>query len=156
MCNLLRYYHIRALQHILYFLQVVLLAPDDVAEKAVILLKDIFTNLGPRLQQNQVDIHEDFIGSCIDRLKALFDTVSVLEKDRDSTNRVIQETVRMVRILTVLKEYVAECDEAYGEERVILPLSRCGMKTWKITYCVLLVVFNPFSPYTLQQEMNLP
>lgn len=105
-------------------MQVVLLAPDEVAEKAVILLKDIFTNLGPRLQQNQVEIHEDFIGSCIDRLKALFDTVSVLEKDHESTSRVMQETIRMVRILNVLKEYVAECDEAYGEERVILPLSR--------------------------------
>lgn len=110
-------------------MQVVLLAPDEVAEKAVILLKDIFTNLGPRLQQNQVEIHEDFIGSCIDRLKALFDTVSVLEKDHESTSRVMQETIRMVRILNVLKEYVAECDEAYGEERVILPLSRWG-KLW--------------------------
>ncbi|XP_025080256.1 LOW QUALITY PROTEIN: probable ubiquitin carboxyl-terminal hydrolase FAF-X [Pomacea canaliculata] len=107
-----------------YLWRVVLLAPDEVAEKAVILLKDIFTNLGPRLQQNQVEIHEDFIGSCIDRLKALFDTVSVLEKDHESTSRVMQETIRMVRILNVLKEYVAECDEAYGEERVILPLSR--------------------------------
>ncbi|KAK6195512.1 hypothetical protein SNE40_000926 [Patella caerulea] len=107
-----------------YLWRVVLLSPDDVAEKAIILLKDIFTNLSPRLQQSQVEIHEDFIQSCIDRLKALFDTVSVLEKDKDSISRVMQETIRMVRILTVLKEYVAECDEAYGEERMILPLSR--------------------------------
>lgn len=102
----------------------VLWSPDDVAEKAISLLKDIFTNLGPRLQQNQVDIHEDFVQSTIDRLKALYDTVSVLEKDRDNINRMMQETTRMVRVLTVLKEYVAECDEAYGEERSILPLSR--------------------------------
>ena len=94
------------------------------AEKAITLLKDIFTNLGPRLQQNQVEIHEDFIQSCVDRLKAPFDTVTVLEKDRDSTNRVMQESIRMVRVLTVLREYIAECDEAYGEERTILPLSR--------------------------------
>lgn len=87
-------------------------------------MKDIFTNLGPRLQQSQVDIHEDFVQSSIDRLKALYDTVSVLEKDRDNINRMMQETTRMVRVLTVLKEYVAECDEAYGEERSILPLSR--------------------------------
>ncbi|XP_067668544.1 ubiquitin carboxyl-terminal hydrolase 9X-like [Haliotis asinina] len=107
-----------------YMWRVVLWSPDEVAEKAIALLKDIFTNLGPRLQQNQIEIHEDFIQSCVDRLKASFDTVSVLEKDADSTSRVMQETIRMVRILTVLKEYVAECDEAYGEERTILPLSR--------------------------------
>lgn len=57
-------------------LQVVLLSPDEVANKAIILLKDIYTNLGPRLQQNQVEIHDDFIQSCVDRLKALYDTVS--------------------------------------------------------------------------------
>ncbi|VDH98041.1 ubiquitin carboxyl-terminal hydrolase 9/24 [Mytilus galloprovincialis] len=107
-----------------YLWRAVLLSPDDVANKAITLLKDIFTNLGPRLQQNQVDIHDDFIQSCVDRLKALYDTVSVLEKDKDSTNRVMQETSRMVRVLTVLKEYVAECDEAYTDERSILPLSR--------------------------------
>ncbi|KAK3094503.1 hypothetical protein FSP39_002606 [Pinctada imbricata] len=107
-----------------YLWRVVLLSPDEVANKAIILLKDTYTNLGPRLQQNQVEIHDDFIQSCIDRLKALYDTVSVLEKDKDSTNRVMQETTRMVRVLTVLREYVAECDEAYTEERSILPLSR--------------------------------
>lgn len=110
--------------YLTFKLQVVLLSPDEVANKAITLLKDIFTNLGPRLQQNQVDIHDDFIQSCVDRLKALYDTVSVLEKDKDSTNRVMQETSRMVRVLTVLKEYVAECDEAYTDERSILPLSR--------------------------------
>lgn len=119
-------------------LQVVLLSPDEVANKAIMLLKDIFTNLGPRLQQNQVDIHDDFIQSCVDRLKALYDTVSVLEKDKDSTNRVMQETSRMVRVLTVLKEYVAECDEAYTDERSILPLSRLEYITsYLITVLVL-------------------
>ena len=101
-----------------------MLGPEDVAEKAIALLKDTFTNLGPRLQQNQVDIHEDFIQTTMDRLKALYDTVSILEDDKESTKRVMQETTRMIRALTVLKEYVAECDETYGEERAILPLSR--------------------------------
>ena len=105
-------------------MQVILWAPEDVADKAIVLLKDTFTNLGPRLHQNQKDIHEDFIQTTVDRLKALYDTVTVLEKDKDSTNRVMQETTRMIRALTVLKEYVAECDEAHGEERSILPLSR--------------------------------
>lgn len=126
MCNISNNWLQRTFVMISLFsmIQVVLLSPDEVANKAIILLKDIYTNLGPRLQQNQVEIHDDFIQSCVDRLKALYDTVSVLEKDKDSTNRVMQETTRMVRVLTVLREYVAECDEAYTEERSILPLSR--------------------------------
>ena len=50
--------------------------------------------------------------------------MTVLEKDAECGPRVLQETIRMVRVLNVLKEYVAECDEAYREERTILPLSR--------------------------------
>ena len=37
-----------------YLWRVVLYSPDEVAEKAILLLKDIYTNLGPRLQSNQV------------------------------------------------------------------------------------------------------
>ena len=37
-----------------YLWRVVLFSPDDVAEKAIQLLKDVYTNLGPRLQSNQV------------------------------------------------------------------------------------------------------
>ncbi|XP_053404353.1 probable ubiquitin carboxyl-terminal hydrolase FAF-X isoform X2 [Mercenaria mercenaria] len=107
-----------------YLWRVVMLAPEDVAEKAIVLLKDTFTNLGPRLQQSQIEIHEDFIQTTMDRLKALFDTVSILEEDKESTKSMMQETTRMIRVLTVLKEYVNECDELFGEERSILPLSR--------------------------------
>lgn len=65
-----------------YLWRVVLYSPDEVSEKAILLLKDIYTNLGPRLQSNQVEIHEDFLQDCMDRLKASFDTISVLEKVR--------------------------------------------------------------------------
>ena len=99
------------------------MAPDDVAPKAVQLLKDVFTNLGPRLLQNQLEIHEDFFSSCFLRLHALYDTVRFLDMDECEVN-LLKETERMVRILNVLKEYIAECDEAYREERTILPLSR--------------------------------
>lgn len=36
-----------------------------------------------------------------------------------------QEAKKTVRCLTVLKEYVAECDDEYAEERAILPHGRC-------------------------------
>ncbi|EPY73706.1 putative ubiquitin carboxyl-terminal hydrolase FAF-X isoform 1 [Camelus ferus] len=104
--------------------QVVIQSNDDIASRAIDLLKEIYTNLGPRLQVNQVVIHEDFIQSCFDRLKASYDTLCVLDGDKDSINCARQEAVRMVRVLTVLREYINECDSDYHEERTILPMSR--------------------------------
>ncbi|CAJ0966840.1 unnamed protein product, partial [Ranitomeya imitator] len=103
---------------------VVIQGSDDIASRAIDLLKEIYTNLGPRLQVNQVEIHEDFIQSCFDRLKASYDTLCVLDGDKDSINCARQEAIRMVRVLTVLKEYINECDSDYHEERTILPMSR--------------------------------
>ncbi|XP_071033260.1 ubiquitin carboxyl-terminal hydrolase 9X isoform X5 [Parasteatoda tepidariorum] len=107
-----------------YLWRVVLCGSEDVANRAIELLKETYTNLGPRLQASQMDIHEDFVQSCMDRLKAAFDTISVLERDKDSFNRLRQETTRMVRVLKVLREYVGQCDGDYGEERSILPMAR--------------------------------
>uniref|UniRef100_A0A8C4MG56 USP domain-containing protein n=1 Tax=Equus asinus asinus TaxID=83772 RepID=A0A8C4MG56_EQUAS len=80
----------------------------------------LFANIVPEL----VAIHEDFIQSCFDRLKASYDTLCVLDGDKDSINCARQEAVRMVRVLTVLREYISECDSDYHEERTILPMSR--------------------------------
>lgn len=106
------------------FYQVVIQGTDDIASRAIDLLKEIYTNLGPKLQVNQVEIHEDFIQLCFDRLKASYDTLCVLDGDKDSINCARQEAIRMVRVLTVLKEYINECDSDYHEERSILPMSR--------------------------------
>ena len=38
--------------------------------------------------------------------------------------RIELEASRMVRVLSVLREYVQECDDLHGEERAILPLAR--------------------------------
>ncbi|XP_060775080.1 probable ubiquitin carboxyl-terminal hydrolase FAF-X isoform X3 [Neoarius graeffei] len=107
-----------------YLWRVVIQGSDDIANRAIDLLKEIYTNLGPKLQVNQVEIHEDFIQSCFDRLKASYDTLCVLDGDKDSINCARQEAIRMVRVLTVLKEYINECDSEYHEERTILPMSR--------------------------------
>uniref|UniRef100_A0A8C4ME89 USP domain-containing protein n=1 Tax=Equus asinus asinus TaxID=83772 RepID=A0A8C4ME89_EQUAS len=107
-----------------YLWRVVIQSNDDIASRAIDLLKEIYTNLGPRLRVNQVAIHEDFIQSCFDRLKASYDTLCVLDGDKDSINCARQEAVRMVRVLTVLREYISECDSDYHEERTILPMSR--------------------------------
>jgi ubiquitin carboxyl-terminal hydrolase 9/24 len=84
-----------------YIWRLVLCSNEDIAIRAIDLLKETFTNLGPRLQANQVDIHEDFISSCMDRLKASYDTVTVLEKDKDSPGKLSQELTRLCRVLKV-------------------------------------------------------
>ncbi|KAG8178428.1 hypothetical protein JTE90_019137 [Oedothorax gibbosus] len=107
-----------------YLWRVVLCSSEDVANRAIELLKETYTNLGPRLQASQMEIHEDFVQSCVDRLRAAFDTITILERDKDSVNRLRQETTRMVRVLKVLREYVGQCDGDFGEERTILPMAR--------------------------------
>ena len=106
--------------------KVVLCSSDAVSSKAIDLLKETFTNLGPRLLSQQVEIHEDFIGSCMDRLKASFDTVTVLQEDKGDRGRMEVELLRLCRVLCVLFEYVSECDAEYQEERSCIPLYRAA------------------------------
>jgi ubiquitin carboxyl-terminal hydrolase 9/24 len=72
----------------------------------------------------QVEIHEDFLQDCINRLKAMYDTINALERNNDNMPRINLEAQRMIRILTVLRVYITDCDEAYADERAILPLYR--------------------------------
>ncbi|RWS11107.1 putative ubiquitin carboxyl-terminal hydrolase FAF-X-like protein [Dinothrombium tinctorium] len=104
-----------------YLWRVVLSCSEEVANSGIELLKEIYTNLGPRLQANQLDIHEDFVQTCMDRLKASFDTVSVLEED---DTRIRTEVTKMTRVLKALFEYIYQCDTDFGEERTILPMGR--------------------------------
>jgi len=112
-----------------YCWKVVLCSNTEVSNKAIDLLKETFTNLGPRLVAQQVEIHEDFISSCMDRLKASFDTVTVLQGDAGRTgdsSRIQVELQRLCRVLRVLHEYVSECDGDFQEERTFLPLHRAA------------------------------
>ena len=113
-----------------YIWKVVLCSSDAVSSKAIDLLKETFTNLGPRLLSQQVEIHEDFIGSCMDRLKASFDTVTVLQGVEGSKagdkHKMEVEVLRLCRVLCVLHEYVSECDAEYQEERSCIPLYRAA------------------------------
>lgn len=72
----------------------------------------------------QVAIHEDFISSCKDRLKASYDTITVLDQ-RDST-KLSQETTRLCRVLKVLSQYVMRCDADFSDERTMIPLFRAS------------------------------
>jgi len=54
---------------LLIILKVVSYGSEEVAEKAIMILKDVFTNLGPRLLSNQVSIYIYFVY----RLHIVFD-----------------------------------------------------------------------------------
>lgn len=108
------------------------MCPDDIAARAIELLREVSTNLGPRLYQNQVDFHMQYIAECYDRLRAHYDTITVLQQsllEKESNephlpNRIAAEAVKMCRVMKVLQEYISECDNAFVGERKILPLHR--------------------------------
>lgn len=49
-------------------------------------------------------------------------------KNKSNDSKIREAALRIVRCLTVLREYIAECDDDYSEERIILPHGRsyCG------------------------------
>lgn len=63
------------------YLQVVTNSGDEIANRAIELLKEVNTNLGPRLQCSLLEFHDTYISECLDRLKAHYDTVSVLLRE---------------------------------------------------------------------------
>ncbi|KAF4521158.1 hypothetical protein B566_EDAN017868 [Ephemera danica] len=118
-----------------YIWRVVTCSGEEIAHRAIELLKEVNTNLGPRLQANVLEFHESFISECMDRLRAHYDTVSVLRKEMDETSEsaaimpsrrsvVFGEANKLCRVMQVLHEYVAECDGDFAADRKILPLHR--------------------------------
>ncbi|XP_063224287.1 probable ubiquitin carboxyl-terminal hydrolase FAF-X isoform X9 [Bacillus rossius redtenbacheri] len=115
-----------------YLWRVITNSGEEIASRAIELLKEVNTNLGPRLQSSLLEFHESFVSECLDRLRAHYDTVSVLReegcKDADlpggTANRLRAEAVKMCRVMKVLQEYIGECDGDFAGERKILPLHR--------------------------------
>lgn len=80
----------------------------------------------------QVDIHDKFILNCTNQIRQSADLFSskstenihIEEKAAIPREMLQQEAKKTVRCLTVLKEYVGECDDEHAEERAILPHGR--------------------------------
>lgn len=118
--------------------KVVTNSPEEIANRGIELLKEVNTNLGPRLQSSVVAFHETYIAECRDRLKAHYDTVTYIlsmlkresldenkEEKGDNVGDTIKvEATKMCRVMKVLQEYLNECDMAFPGERKILPLHR--------------------------------
>lgn len=131
-----------------YLWRVITTGKEMISHKAIQLLKEVSTALGPRLQANIATFHENFIMECCDRLRAYHDTIQVLtetmhndlpmaqdgadptaaidENSEDSKDIRTRhaEAEKMCRVIFMLLEYIMECDRAYTGERICLPLSR--------------------------------
>ncbi|XP_030369464.1 probable ubiquitin carboxyl-terminal hydrolase FAF isoform X2 [Scaptodrosophila lebanonensis] len=119
-----------------YLWRVITTGGEEIATKAIDLLKEVSTALGPRLQENIADFHEMFIGECCSRLRNHYSNILILGKtlvedtvnqaDNDSKDNKMRfiEAEKMCRIMKVLQEYIKECDRSFSGDRVYLPLSR--------------------------------
>lgn len=106
--------------------------------ESVLLFTGSFSgNPSSEMMEKLNQLHTDFITSCLERLRASYDTLQVLNNDKDNkdnVNQIRQETTRMTRVLRVLHGYIASYDEQYNEERIHLPMYRaCMGRTLSVT-----------------------
>lgn len=129
-----------------YLWRVITTGGEEIANKAIDLLKEVSTALGPRLLENISDFHEMFIGECCERLRTHYTNIMILGNSSGNTNTVssvepddanqadqndskdtkmrVIEAEKMCRILKVLQEYIKECDRSFNGDRTMLPLIR--------------------------------
>ncbi|XP_017872976.1 PREDICTED: probable ubiquitin carboxyl-terminal hydrolase FAF isoform X2 [Drosophila arizonae] len=121
-----------------YLWRVITTGGEEIANKAIDLLKEVSTALGPRLQEHITQFHEMFIGECCSRLRTHYSNILILGKtmledadNQDSNNDNSKDTKmrfieaeKMCRIIKVLQEYIKECDRSFSGDRIHLPLSR--------------------------------
>lgn len=85
-------------------------------------MKEIYTNISPQLKHDARRIHQGFLQDCFQRLNTAVDAM----KSKSKSNAIKQQNRinALVSLLTVLKEYLAECDASYHKDRVNLPMFR--------------------------------
>jgi ubiquitin carboxyl-terminal hydrolase 9/24 len=93
---------------------------DEVSDRGIQLIKEIYTNISPQLKHDIKRIHQAFIHECFQRLKQIYDTIKLKSNQTTYQHRINS----LIRILVVLREYLSECDYSYHKERSILPMSR--------------------------------
>ena len=108
-----------------YLWRAMLVAPENIVSKPIELLKDVYTNLSTKLQQDQ--IHSQFIQFCVERLRHIYEGLNkcqpgeIEREGPEMQHGHKSEVNKLVRCLSLLKEYVLDCDEEYNEERCIPP-----------------------------------
>ena len=88
------------------------------------MLRELFAFPGVQMQQNIVQLHEEVINECIDRLRPLHDNLAALSNDKDFYNKITQDTNRACRVLRFIMEYIMQYDRDFAAERKSPSLSR--------------------------------
>lgn len=108
-----------------YLWKAMLVAPENIVSKPIELLKDVYTNLSTKLQQDQ--IHTQFIQVCFNKLQIIYEGLKQYQPGEvEQEGPEVQQSHRtevnkLVRCLSLLKEYVIDCDDEYNEERCMPP-----------------------------------
>lgn len=106
---------------------------EEIAYKAIELLKEVSTALSPRLQASIDDFHEAFIDECCERMRTSYKNIFAITKCIEENNTTdeetlliarIKETEKLCRVVRVLQEYIRECDRTFNGDRLNLPLNR--------------------------------
>ena len=103
-----------------YLWKLILNGSNEIADRGTQLIKEIYTNISSQLKHDTKRIHQTFINECFKRLRTVYDNIKL------NNNQISSElgVNTLIRILIVLREYLAECDYFYHKERSILPMSR--------------------------------
>lgn len=129
-----------------YLWRVITTSGPEISLKAIELLNEVSTALGPRLQAKIDEFHVNFIDECCERLKALMDNIRVLTTviESNSLNEVNQcandkqsqmmEACKMCRVVRVLQDYIKECDRNFLGDRLLLPLNRSSRGKHMVLY----------------------
>lgn len=107
-----------------YLWKLILNGSDEVADRGIQLMREIYTNISPQLKNDVKRVHESFISDCFDRLRPVYDSVKLMQTHKDAQQAFQHKLNSLIRILIVLREYLAECDNSYHKERSTLPTSR--------------------------------
>ena len=107
-----------------YLWKLILNGSNEVADRGIQLIKEIYTNISTHLKSDVKRVHESFLSDCFERLRPVYDSVKLMYSQQDSKQAYQHKLNSLIRILFVLREYLAECDNSYHRERSILPMSR--------------------------------
>lgn len=105
-----------------YLWKLILLAPEATSLKAIELLLELYTHLGPALIKFEYDISLSLIECCFDKLQTIYETMANISLDTSANIK--PEEMKMMRILDLLQKYINQSDFSYQHERRLLPMSR--------------------------------
>lgn len=110
-----------------YLWDVILTGQQGIANKAIELMKEIYTNLTPQLKEHNVP--QEFLKSCFDRMQRIWASLVAYKKgefqeeeeSKGNKDGYQRKVVELTRCLAFLREYAAEVDDCYPDERAYPP-----------------------------------